>query len=91
MTTKRPVADIVVLIVTAVVAFAIVAAIAGVIIVEALHPDVDTEFVVAAVTELIVFLAGALVGRLTIGLTPDTRTGDPAPGPLRRSTTPDAP
>ena len=59
---SRSTIDLVVLGITFVIAFVIVTSLIGIILIELIHPDTDTESLVRMESEILGVLVGALVG-----------------------------
>lgn len=59
---ERGTIDLVVLVITGVIAFVIVASMVGIILIELLHPETDTEPMIRMESEILGVLVGALVG-----------------------------
>ena len=58
----RPTIDTVVLLIAVVISFVIVASLIGIILIELIHPETDTEPMVRMESEILGVLVGALVG-----------------------------
>ena len=59
---SRSTVDLVVLGLTAVIGFVIVFTLVGIILIELIHPEVDTESLIQVESEILGVLVGALVG-----------------------------
>ena len=59
---ERPAADLVVLTIVAVVGFILIAGMVGIVLVELIHPEFDSEPLIRVESEILGVLVGALVG-----------------------------